>query len=183
MKTLTITIALLALAIAAGARPRINVGGGYYGHFVTHPGLTISAERVGIADQRAAAVVRAEVGAFHQPRFQSGIFVNSTIGLRRSFDSGLFLEEAIGIGAIGTAVASEGVYQVADGSVVAGTTRNPLELMPSIVLGIGYSFARDTDRPVQAWARPTLFWQFPHKRSSMYGLALQVGVTRTVRNR
>lgn len=172
---------LLSVTISIHAQSDINLGGGYFGHTLSHPGVVLEAEIVSTMSTNAALLARAGLGIYTHPRHDVGAFLEVDYGIRRQFQSGLFLEETIGLGVLASWLNSDGVYAVADdGTVAAAGRRNPVDLMPSVSVGIGYNYVDSSSVSNLIWVRPKLYWRFPHKRTSTFVPVIQVGITRTI---
>jgi len=131
--------------------------------------------------ERASLPFRIDVGFFHHPRYQTGLFVDVNYGFRQYFKSGLFLEESIGLGLLEGILSSDGVYEVDDnGNVTDATILNKLDLMPSLTLGIGYDLSSSKNKKNLIWIRPQAYYQYPFRTTSAYNFALQVGYTHTI---
>lgn len=185
MKRFIILNLLLALA-ANGilAQRHFNVGGGYFGHTLTHPGLTVEAEWEHMFTERASLPVFVGAGAYIHPRNHYGVFLEAGAGFRQYTRSGLFFEERLGLGVLQTFLHSDGVYEVDDsGQVSEGSRSNQPDFMPSVSLGLGYNFTQGEGKQNLLWVRPKLFFQMPHKTFTNYHLALQVGFTHTLRSK
>ena len=88
----------------------------------------------------------------------------------------------MGVGALQTFLHTDAVYQVDDsGRVTEGSTRNPVDFMPAVALGMGYNLSKGKEGRNLIWVRPKLFFQMPHKSFTNYHVALQVGYTRTIK--
>jgi len=184
MKTiLAISACLLSLAAPVRAQQTlINAGGGYFGQTVTHPGLVLELEAERAFSEKATLPIRLDLGFYAHPRNHYGLFLDVNAGFRRYFNSGLFLEESIGVGVLETFLNSDGTFSVEDdGTVTEVSPANPPDLMPSLTVGLGYNLTQGSGKRNLIWIRPKIYWQFPHKTSSNYMMALQVGFTHTIR--
>jgi len=176
----TLTV-LIALSGASHAQTNMNIGGGYFGHTLTHPGIVLEFELEKMFSEKASMPLRLDAGFYSHPRNHYGLFVDLNFGFRRYFKSGLFLEESIGIGVLEAIINSDGVYSVDDNGNVSEASRfNPPDLVPSITLGIGYNLTKNSGRQNLVWFRPKIYWQYPHKTSSTFNPAIQVGFTHTI---
>ncbi len=182
MKALSSIVFVLGLyAMSAGAQTRLNLGGGYFGQTLSHPGVVLEFELEHSYSERASVPVRFDLGAYVHPRYHTGLFLDANVGFRQYFRSGLFVEEGIGAGILESWVHSDQVYMVDDAGSVTETSRiNPPDFMPSLTLGLGYNLTRDSEKGNLIWLRPKIYWQVPYKNSSTYNFALQVGFTHTL---
>ena len=180
-KIYILAICLFVYNIAARAQTNINVGGGFYGQTVTYPGLVLEAELEKMFSEKASIPIRANLGFYVQPRNSYGLFLDLNAGFRRYYSSGIFLEESIGVGILQTFLHSDGVYSVDDSGMVSDASRvNPVDLMPSLTLGLGYNLTKNTGKQNLIWLRPKISWQLPQKLTSAFNFALQVGFTHTI---
>jgi len=182
MKSITSILAiLLLLTTATDAQTRFNLGGGYFGHTLSYPGMVLEFEMEHSYSERASIPIRFDLGAYVHPRYDFGLFLDANAGFRQYFKSGLFVEEGIGAGIFQSWLHSDQVYEVDDAGVVSETSRiNPPDFMPSLTLGLGYNLTRDSGKRNLIWLRPKIYWQVPHKTTSTYNFALQVGFTHTL---
>ena len=163
---------LLLSFFASFGQSHLNIGTGYFGHTITHPGIVLELEKETFFTNKASIPVRIDLGFFNHPRNHTGIFADANIGFRRHYQSGLFLEESIGIGIFEGILNSDGVFEVNQEGIVSESSRwMAPDFMPSVTLGAGYTF----NEKVSVWVRPKLYWQIPHKTSSTWNPVLQVG--------
>ena len=182
MKKIYITIIGIFIAVVGvNAQTNLNIGGGYFGQTVTHPGFVLEAELEHMFSENASIPIRLDAGYYVHPRNHTGLFLDLNAGFRRYFNSGLFLEESVGIGVLQSFLHSDAVYKVDDSGIVSEASRvNPAQFMPSLTLGIGYNLTQGSGKQNLIWLRPKLYWQVPHKTLSTYNFAVQVGFTHTI---
>jgi len=182
MKKLYFTaLILIGLTSGALAQTNINIGGGYYGQTITHPGIVLEAELEHMFSENSSIPIRADLGFYVHPRSHYGLFLDLNTGFRRYFNSGLFLEESVGVGILQSFLHSDGVFKVDDsGQVSDASSANPVDFMPSLTLGIGYNLTQGSGKQNLIWLRPKIYWQLPHKTLSSYNFVLQVGFTHTI---
>jgi hypothetical protein len=181
------TLLSLVMIISFGniySQSRLNIGGGYFGHTITHPGMLLEMEYETNISPTLSLPLRVDVGYYSHPRNRNGLFIDAHYGFRRYFKSGLFLEESIGIGVLGSAL-NEDVFTVDGNGVVSETTKlNPLQFTPSLTLGIGYNLTRNEEKSLKLiWLRPKISWEIPHKTTASFGPALQLGFTHQIRKK
>jgi len=175
---------LIACSSLAFAQTRVNVGGGYFGQTLSYPGIVLEAELEKMFSENASIPIRADLGFYVHPRSQYGLFFDLNAGFRKYFNSGLFVEESIGVGILQAFLNSDGVYEVDDEGVVSEGSRSvPMDFMPSLTLGIGYNLTQGSGTQNLIWMRPKIFWQIPYKTQSAYNFALQIGFTHTIRSK
>lgn len=179
-----ISLALAFAVTGMNAQKQMNVGGGYFGHTFTHPGIVLEAELEHMFSEGASLPLYASLGAYVHPRNHYGTFLEVGAGFRQYFKSGLFFEERIGVGLLQTFLHSDAVYEVDDsGQVREGSRVNQVDFMPSVSLGLGYNLSHNKEGQNLIWLRPKLYYQMPYKTSANYHLALQLGFTHTLRSR
>ncbi len=151
----------------------------YFGEFVTHPGVTISAERYLFNNGTYQVFVGAQAGGYVHRRNHTGLFVGLETGHRITMKSGLFFDQHLGLGYLHTflnggdvfeADALRGAYEVKDGG------RG--HVMPSVSVGTGWTFRDGAGQPRwSVFARPVVFWQYPFNNYALVHPALQAGAT------
>ena len=181
MKKIILSIIISTTLISLNAQSRINIGGGYFGQTVTHPGIVIEMEYETNVSSTMSLPLRVDLGFYNHPRNHTGLFIDANYGFRRYYKSGLFLEESIGIGVLGSAINTD-VFKVDDNGVVSETSKlNPLQLMPSITLGIGFNLTKSNEKSMNLiWIRPKISWEYPHKDTASFSPALQIGFTHQI---
>lgn len=177
MKKLIIII-ILSLPIL-GFSQSWTAGAGYFGHTATYPGVVLELDREQNLSQQFTMHARLNLGFYHHKRYNNGVFTDISYGFRVTRPSGLYLEQYVGAGLLQTILSADGVYSIdGNGELVEESKLGNLEFMPSIQLGIGYQVNED----FSLWLRPKLFWQVPHKTSSLYNVAVMVGVSKVITN-
>ena len=177
-KIFLISILLVSLFSVTYSQTNLNIGGGYFGHTVTHPGVVVEFELEKMYSEKASIPIRMDMGFYSHPRNHNGLFLDLNIGFRRYYKSGLFLEESIGVGVLQRILNADGVFEVdAEGNVTEVSRFDAPDFMPSLTLGIGYNLTKNKETQNLIWLRPKIFWQYPHKTSSTFNPAVQVGFT------
>ena len=118
---------------------------------------------------------------FVHKRYSTGIFADVNYGFRQYFKSGIYLEEGIGVGALISLLNNEATYEISSsGEVQKVSNFATVDFMPSITLGIGYKFSSEKIGTNLVWLRPKVFWQYPHKSTSTYNAAVQLGFSHRI---
>jgi hypothetical protein len=180
MQKITILLVVLFIGWFQSSNAQLNtkIGVGYFGNMITYPGLVLEYELEQQHSQWASTPFRINLGFYHHPRYQDGIFADINYGFRRYYKSNLFLEEGIGIGLLQSRLNSDGVYKVDDfGNITESSRWNTMDFMPSLTLGIGYRWTNPSGKKITIWIREKIFWQYPHKNTSVYSPVTQVGVS------
>ena len=182
MKYIYITLIIALISITgAQAQSNFNVGAGYFGHTATYPGIVLEAEWESLVSEKASIPLRVDIGMYFHKRYHTGIFADVNYGFRQYFKSGFYLEESIGVGVLTSFLSNDATYEVNDAGEVKGASGfSSIDFMPSITLGLGYNVTKNRDVANYIWLRPKLFWQYPHKTTSTYNIAVQVGYTHTI---
>lgn len=180
-KFIILSLCLLTFGFTLKAQTKINLGAGYFGHTISHPGFVFEAEWEKSFSENASLPIRINLGGYKHNRYHTGLFLDVHAGFRQYHKSGFFLEESIGLGIFQAILNSDAVYEVDESGAVQEAGRwLPQDLSPSITLGLGYNLGQGSGKTKNIWLRPKLFWQYPHKTSSTYHLAIQAGYTATI---
>jgi hypothetical protein len=182
MKKIILNAVIIMVFGSLNGQSRLNVGAGYFGQTITHPGVVLEMEYETSINKTMSLPFRVDLGVYSHPRNHNGLFVDVNYGFRRYYKSGLFLEESIGIGVLGSAINTD-VFVVDDnGTVSDGSKVNSLQLMPTLTIGIGYNITKKKeDALTLIWLRPKVSWQIPHKTTASFSPALQFGFTHQIK--
>lgn len=157
-----------------GQDTSLRISGSYFGEVVTYPGFTISAEREKIYDGKVGIINMLETGYYHHPRNHDSWFIGINHGSRQYFGKAFFVEQYLGIGTIADYY-NEDVWHIDDnGNAVKVSKFGNFNLMPSVILGTGYSTGR-----YSFWLRPRLYWQLPYNNLALPHIAVQAGFSFT----
>lgn len=172
-----LTVTLIGICSSGIAQMNKNLGGGYFGHTITHPGVVLEFELEKMQSEKMSLPMRFNLGYYHHPRYHDGMFFDFNFGTRRYFENGLFIEQSIGIGVIET-IMNEDVFEVDDNGNVSKASRfNEPDFMLSITLGLGYNLTKKKESFNALWIRPKVFWQVPYKKSAVFHPVVQFGFT------
>jgi hypothetical protein len=180
-RTYIVIILIVAGFSSAIGQSKFNIGGGYFGHTASYPGIVIEAEWESIVTEKASIPLRVDLGMYFHKRYHTGVFADVNYGFRQYLKSGFYLEESVGVGVLMSFLSNDATYEVTDaGEVNEISGFSTVDFMPSITLGVGYNVTKNRDVANYVWLRPKLFWQYPHKTTSTYNAAVQVGYTHTL---
>lgn len=166
------------------SQSKFNLGAGYFGQTITHPGIVLECSYEKFYSEKVSLPLRLNLGFYSHPRNHNGLFLDINYGFRRHFKNGIFLEESIGIGVLETIINSDGVYEVDDnGNIDDASSFNEPDFSPSLTIGIGYNVTENQNKQNLIWIRPKIYWQIPHKTSSTFNPAIQLGYTYQISGR
>lgn len=180
---------LIILAIAIGiqsqlaAQTRLNAGIGYYGENAIHPGLVLEFELEKTHSALFSLPLRGNLGYHSNPDYHA-FSIDIHKGFRKYFDSGLFLEQSLGVGVIAKSykVDTHWYYDqflspvMHGGGLVWG-------FMPSVTLGAGYNLAKEKEGARLLWIRPKIYWDLGSRGLELPYFAMQIGYTHTFKTK
>ena len=180
-KNITIAIVILFASINITlAQNRINIGAGYFGQTITYPGVVFEVEFEKVYSEKVSLPIRLDLGFYNHQRNHTGIFLDLNFGYRKYFKNGLVLEESVGFGVLQT-ILNDPTFSVDDQNNVEEVSRfNNPDVIPSVTLGIGYNLSHKKEKLNMLWVRPKLYWQYPQKKSLVFGAALLIGFTHSL---
>lgn len=182
MKNLILSMTMMMALSLISAQSRINVGGGYFGHTITHPGLVFEMEYETNISSTMSLPFRIDLGFYTHPRNHNGLFLDFNYGFRRYFKSGLFLEQSFGLGVLATALNNDVFTVDKDGKVSETSKLNTPQLTPTVTLGLGYNITKQKENSLNLiWLRPKITWEIPHKTNASFSPALQIGFTHQIK--
>ncbi len=183
MKRLSLIFLLYAIGNLAFSQTRINLGGGYFGETGTYPGVVAEFEIEKFQSEKYSTPFRANIGYYSHPRSHNAIFLEALYGTRRYFNSGFFIEHALGLGVMFSFYPEDVWHVNDDGTIVRVSNWANPDILPSLTFGAGYNFGKGTDKNNLIWARPKISWQMPYNNLAQPHIALQVGFTHTIKSR
>jgi len=156
---------------------KLAINLGYYGETVTHAGMNVGVEYYPHQSDRHKMILAGNVGGYTHKRNNTSLFIRGQWGQRVEFKSGLFLDQFIGLGYLHQFVHGGGLYEVLpNGSVVEKSNTGEPKIMPSVALGLGYKFKKDSFNRFEYYFRPELFWKAPFNGYYLTHLAINTGV-------
>jgi hypothetical protein len=181
-KSLLILLALLGLQIHAEAQTRLNAGIGYFGENLTNPGFVMEFEYEKMHTDDFSLPLRGDLGYHSTPDYHA-FTIDIHKGFRKYFESGLFLEQSVGVGVITKSYKSD--YWYIDKYLIPIPHGNQavLGFMPSVTAGAGYNFSKNDEGADLIWVRPKIYWDLGFRGLNLPYWALQIGFTHTFKTK
>ncbi|MEZ4850879.1 MAG: hypothetical protein R3B93_20125 [Bacteroidia bacterium] len=171
---------LLSLPFGGYSQNRMSLEVGYYGNRISQPGATIGFEYDKSFTGDFSSPLRLNIGFFKGPEYNV-LFLEVHKGFRKKMDSGLFLEQSIGVGAVANFFTLESMWysDPVSGSIFRYKEGANWGISPSVTVGAGYS---PKNSPHSFWIRPKVYWNFFIRGlQHPYG-ALQIGYSYTFKS-
>jgi hypothetical protein len=173
-----ISLGLLALLSTptAQAQKRTNLGLGYFGETLTHPGIVAHLEVEKKQSERVATLLGTNLSVYLHRRNHLGILLDGHTGLRRYYKSGFFTEQYLGLGVMLSFYQGDGVFQRDENGNIrrVSSFANP-DIIPSVTLGLGYNLGHRQQKATLLYLRPKIYWQIPFNNLALPHLGLQAG--------
>lgn len=183
-----VTLSPLAVLLGHGGPARaaehagdVALFGAYFGETLTHPGLALGLE-LSLASSgtrggfRHAWVLSPELGGYHHPRNNLGLFIDVAFGWRALHRSGARVGIGVGVGYLHTLVDGR-VYEV-DGAVVRrvhdGGRPHVMALVP---VELGWTIALPRGHAVTPFLRAIPFVRYPYNGTFLPQAAIELGVS------
>lgn len=184
---LVCVILFFALTSAYGqgdSLPKTKFTLGYFGETITHPGLNFGIEYYPFQSNKFQMILAANGGGYVHIRNNSAFFVRGQWGQRITFDSGVFVDEFLGLGYFHQFTHGGDNYEVLpNGAVVKTPNSGSPMIMASLALGTGYDFSKKTKWNVIFFFRPELFWKAPFNGYYLTNIALNTGFIFNLRSK
>lgn len=161
-------------SIATAATPW-TVSGGYYGAFVTHPGLFVAAEKPAWRSGSQEVFFGGRGGGYHHDGRHTGLFARAEAGYRWTSGVGLFAEGMLGAGVLHTILDGPLYTEGATRSIDFGRPT----FAPGLSLGVGWSRTTNARPPLRVFGRVDGWLRAPVNRSWLPGTALSLGIAWT----
>lgn len=174
---LTLVLACSVGALAQGDRPaRHAVHVAYLGETLTHPGLSVGYEKHLNDESRFQVFVRANVGFYHHYRNNNTYMFTLETGYRRNFNSGLFLEQSLGLGYFYRKIHSDGQFAVNDNGSIVEKKSLGNSFLPFVAnVGVGYHF-QTKKAQISPFLRPNFYWKMPFNETPNMQMSLMAGI-------
>ena len=153
----------------------------YYGETLSHPGVMLGAVFLPVhsPSYRHALLVRPQLGWYLHPHNHHGLFVDAELGYRFRADrkaKGFTTNVQAGLGYHHSFVTGL-VYTREGDEILARRDRGRPTFMPSGSLGLGYDLSARALAPVEPFVQLQMFGRYPFNGYTLFGFAVQVGVT------
>jgi hypothetical protein len=183
LKKIALSIAILAgISAFTNAQSHISGGIGYFGENGINPGVVLEFEYEKMHSEKFSLPLRADLGTYFKEDYKA-FFIDIHKGFRTYFNSGLFIEQSIGVGLVGKNYQSN--YWYIDDyaiSVPHGNT-TVLGFMPSVTFGIGYNLSKEKEGNDLIWLRPKIYWDLGFRGLHLPYSAVQIGYTHTFKTK
>lgn len=157
------------------AQTKLNVGGGYFGDAISHPGVVLEFEIEKFHGESFSLPLKADLGYFTSPDYQV-LFLDIHKGFRKYFQSGLFVEQSIGIGMMSTFYDVESIfYKDKYANTIRYYDGANISFMPSVSAGIGYNLTKEKNTQNLIWFRPKVYWNLGFRGLHLPYAGFQIG--------
>lgn len=164
------------------AQTHLKGGFGYFGENGIHPGVVLEFEYEKMQSEDFSLPLRADLGFYTKKDYHT-VFIEIQKGFRKYFNSGLFMEQSVGVGLIAKNYKTNYWYIDDYASVVPHGNKPVLGFMPSVTFGIGYDISREQEGTRLLWLRPKVFWDLGFRNFYLPYSAIQLGYTHTFKTK
>ena len=182
MRRITTFICFFLYSLFAVSQTRINAGVGYFGENVSNPGMVPECEYEKMHTYDFSIPIRADFGFHSNPGFNAMTFDVHT-GFRKYFESGLSLEQSIGVGLIAKSFKTDMWFFDDYAFGIPHGNKTVVGFMPSITIGGGYDIAKEKEGVDLIWIRPKVYWDLGFRPLYLPYWALQIGFTHTFKTK
>lgn len=175
--TFLLVILMFSFAYSGIAQTKMHLGAGYFGDGRSKQGGVLEYEYEKYFSEQFSLPLRADLGFFVNPDYRV-LFFDIHKGFRKYFDSGLYLEQSIGIGITSSFYTLESIwYEDEYQGMFRYKEGANWGFAPSITLGAGYQFSKNKEKQHSIWLRPKIYWNLGVRGLHLPYAALQVGYT------
>jgi hypothetical protein len=168
-------LALAGVSAPADNAWSVNGGAGYFGDNLVRPGAVMHVElaREGTDGLSAPAAVTL---SYHRNPDYHAVSARIHAGFRQHFDSGLFLEQSLGIGVAAKVFTVDSIWYIEPwGGGMRFRDGLNVGLSPAASVGAGYRTEAASGRAHLFWVRPTVYWDLGLRGLHVPFGAVQVG--------
>ena len=172
------TIVFICLTTSGFAQLKLNIGAGYYSENFNAHGAKIEFEIERPANEFLSATIRTNLGFFANSDY-TALFLDEQLGFRRSFKTGLFFEQSIGIGVFSKSYSKHMFYYDKHMNSIPHGNKQVWSFMPSVSIGVGTNLTVKKEKQNLIWLRPKLYWDLGLRGLERPFTAVQLGYTHT----
>lgn len=161
-------------------QPRLAINVGYFGDFITHPGLLLGINYDLLQNPNHSLWTSIEAGGYVHPKNHWGVVANLIVTYQFTFDGGFFLETSLGGGYLHTF--PDGKAYMVDGSTVTEVRHSGYShAMPRFAIGMGYKFYKNSDFPFGITWNIGTFGQYPYNSVMLPHIYTQLSMVYTLK--
>ncbi len=170
---------LAGICTPGKAQSLLNAGIGYLGEGITSPGVVLEVEFEKRFTDDFSLPWRGDLG-YQNTRDYHAFTVDIHKGFRKYWKSGFFAEQSLGAGIIVKSFKTDAYwYRDEFAYAIAHGNKMVWGFMPSVTLGAGYNFSKDSQASNLLWIRPKIYWDLGFRGLNLPYFALQAGFTHT----
>ena len=161
----------------------LNAGIGYFGEGVTSPGVVLEVEFEKMLTDDFSLPWRGDLG-YQNTMDYHAFNIDIHKGFRKYWNSGFFVEQSLGAGIILKSFKTDEYWYTDEfANSIAHGNQMVWGFMPSVTLGAGYNFSKDSQAANLLWIRPKVYWDLGFRGLNLPFFALQVGFTHTFKTK
>lgn len=182
MKKAAIILAIsLGIFADGNAQRNFSLGGGYMTSSLTAPGFLLEAEFDKVHSERFSLPLQIHAGFYSDREGNNIMFTDLHRGYRLTFQNGIFLEQAFGVGMMLSFYEEYPYYESENGNAGMFPNGRGWDILPSITFGAGYKVAWRNGATGNLWCKPKIYWKMPFDKPSQPKFALQIGYSHTIK--
>lgn len=162
--------------LSAQSAMTVNAGIGYFGDNLVNPGVVGLVELERNFGNQVSVPSTLSVGVHRSPGYYA-INLRVHTGFRKYFDSGLFIEQSMGIGVIANVFTVDSIWYIDTYGARFRYAGLDFGISPSVSVGAGIDLGRNAGRSHLLWVRPTVYWNLGIRGLHIPYGAVQVGYT------
>lgn len=182
-KSVIISVIFLGIMGSGLAQSNFSLGTGFIGSSMTSPGFLVEAEYEKLHSEQFSIPVQLRTGYHPDREGNDMFFMELHRGYRKSYQSGLFLEQSFGAGVMLSLYKEYPYYEAENGNTGIFPNGRGWDFVPSVTLGAGYHIIYKEGVSGKIWLRPKVFWKLPLSQPSQPKFALQAGYTHSIRGK
>jgi len=157
----------------------LKAGIGYFGEGFTSPGVILEVELEKKFADDFSLPWRGDAGYHNSPDYHA-FTLDIHKGFRKYWKSGLFVEQSLGAGIIAKSFKTDDFWYMDEYAyAIPHGNKMVWGFMPSVTLGAGYNFSKETQTSNLLWIRPKVYWDLGFRGLHLPYFAMQAGYTYT----